>query len=53
MDADERREFNETNIAEFRASGGGIAGAGITIADDASERKFLDLPGATTIGELA
>jgi UDP:flavonoid glycosyltransferase YjiC (YdhE family) len=29
------------------------AGAGITIADDASERKVLDLPGAATIGELA
>jgi UDP:flavonoid glycosyltransferase YjiC (YdhE family) len=28
-------------------------GAGITVADDASERKVLDLPGPTTIGELA
>ena len=29
------------------------AGAGITVADDASERKVLDLPAPTTIGELA
>jgi UDP:flavonoid glycosyltransferase YjiC (YdhE family) len=29
------------------------AGAGITVADDASERKVLDLPGPTTTGELA
>jgi UDP:flavonoid glycosyltransferase YjiC (YdhE family) len=29
------------------------AGAGITVADDASERKVLDLPGPTTIGDLA
>jgi UDP:flavonoid glycosyltransferase YjiC (YdhE family) len=29
------------------------AGAGITVADDASERGVLDLPGSTTIGELA
>ena len=29
------------------------AGAGITVADDASERKVLDLPGSTTIDELA
>lgn len=28
MDADERREFNERNIAEFRASGGRIASFG-------------------------
>jgi UDP:flavonoid glycosyltransferase YjiC (YdhE family) len=28
-------------------------GAGITVADDASERKVLDLPGPTTIGQLA
>ena len=28
-------------------------GAGITVADDASERKVLDLPGPTTINELA
>jgi UDP:flavonoid glycosyltransferase YjiC (YdhE family) len=28
------------------------AAAGITVADDASERKVLDLPGPTTIGEL-
>ena len=29
------------------------AGAGMTVADDASERKVLDLPGPTTTGELA
>ncbi len=29
------------------------AGAGITVADDASQRKVLDLPGPATIGELA
>jgi UDP:flavonoid glycosyltransferase YjiC (YdhE family) len=29
------------------------AGAGITVADDASERKVLDLPESTTIDELA
>jgi UDP:flavonoid glycosyltransferase YjiC (YdhE family) len=28
-------------------------GAGITVADDATERKVLDLPGPTTIAELA
>ena len=28
------------------------AGVGITVADDASERKVLDLPGSTTIAEL-
>ena len=29
------------------------AGAGITIADDAGERKVLELPGSTTIDALA
>jgi UDP:flavonoid glycosyltransferase YjiC (YdhE family) len=29
------------------------AGAGITVADDAGERRVLDLPGSTTIDELA
>lgn len=37
------------------ANGEAVArsGAGITVADDASERRVLDLPGPTTIGGLA
>jgi UDP:flavonoid glycosyltransferase YjiC (YdhE family) len=36
------------------ANGEAVArvGAGITVADNASERKVLDLPGSTTIDEL-